>query len=98
MQKIERDLWLLKSYAGVMTLVCGVLFVLIFRLMASTHFEEISAERINILEKDGKLRMVLSNQQRQHPGAMDGITFQDRQGQRPPGMIFLVKMETKWEA
>lgn len=28
------------------------------------HFEEISVERINILEKEGKLRMVLSNKSR----------------------------------
>jgi hypothetical protein len=32
--------------------------------------------------------MVIWNKMRQHPGAMDGVTFDDRKGQRPPGMMF----------
>jgi hypothetical protein len=40
------------------------------------------------VEKDGKLRMVISNQERQHPGIVNGKII-ERKGPRPPGMIFL---------
>lgn len=50
-------------------------------------FEEIDVERINIVEKDGQLRMVISNQARQHPGMVDGKLMPRPHG-RPPGLIF----------
>jgi hypothetical protein len=50
-------------------------------------FAEIDVERINIVEKDGKLRMVISNEARQHPGIVNGKVI-ERKGPRPPGMIF----------
>ncbi|MBI4472443.1 MAG: hypothetical protein HY646_07220 [Acidobacteria bacterium] len=39
------------------------------------------------MEKDGKLRMVISNRERQHPGVVDG-KIMPRPNGRPPGMIF----------
>ena len=51
------------------------------------RFAEIDVERINIVEKDGKLRMVISNQERQHPGISNGKVI-PRTGPRPPGLIF----------
>lgn len=53
----------------------------------SASFTEIDVERINIVESDGTLRMVISNQDRQHPGIVDGDTIR-RSGPRPPGMLF----------
>ncbi len=50
-------------------------------------FEEIDVERINIVEKDGKLRMVISNRERQHHGSFDGQTMPRPNG-RAPGIIF----------
>ncbi len=50
-------------------------------------FAEIDVERINIVETDGRLRMVISNQERQHPGIVNGKIIK-RDGPRPPGMIF----------
>lgn len=88
MNKVERELRILKLYAVLMTLICAVLFGLIFKSIHARKFEEIDVERINVVESDGKLRMVISNQMRQHPGIMDGITYDERKGQRPPGMIF----------
>ncbi len=35
-------------------------------------FGEIDVERIKIVERDGKLRMVIFNKERQHPGVTDG--------------------------
>jgi hypothetical protein len=50
------------------------------------HFKEIDAERINIVESSGLLRMVISNQKQQHPGTIDGKMMAPRE--RPAGMIF----------
>ena len=49
-------------------------------------FKEITVERINIVEPDGKLKMVISNQDSQHPGMVDGKPFDARE--RSPGIIF----------
>lgn len=88
MIKIEKDLRFLKIYSGLMTLVCAILFAAVFKLIDSRKFSEIDVERINIVESDGKVRMVISNKLRQHPGTMDGVTYDERKGQRTPGMIF----------
>ena len=48
--------------------------------------KEITVERLNIVDANGTLRMVISNKDRMHPGVMDGVTI-DRP--RPvAGMIF----------
>ncbi len=86
--KLEKEVRFLKIYAGVATLIAAVLLVTAFTVGKNKKFDEIDVERINIVEKDGKLKMVISNQQRQHPGTMDGKYYKDREGQRPAGMIF----------
>lgn len=85
---MEKEILFLKIYAAAMTLVCAILFAIVFKMLNSKKFGEIDVERINVVEADGKLRMVLSNKARQHPGAMDGITYDERRGQRPPGLMF----------
>jgi hypothetical protein len=88
-KKLARDVRFLKLYAVVSTALLSVMFF----LSASPghnrkpHFEEIDVERINIVEKDGRLRMVISDQDRQHPGIVNGKIIK-RDGPRPPGMIF----------
>ncbi len=85
---MKKNFVFLKVYAAFLTLVCAALFGTGFTLINTKKFEELEVERINIVEKDGQLRMVISNKVRQHPGAMDGITYDERKGQRPPGLIF----------
>jgi hypothetical protein len=66
----------------------AVLVLTAFTLQGGKQkFGEIDVERINIVEKDGKLRMVISNQERQHPGIADG-KINKRNGPRPPGILF----------
>lgn len=84
--KIEKELRFLKIYSLFLTLICCSLFAYIF--FGKKTFSEIDVERINVVEKDGKLRMVISNKERQHPGVMDGVTYSERKGQRPPGLMF----------
>lgn len=86
--KLEKEVRLLKIYAAVATLLCAVFFLSAFTIQNKKQkLEEIDVERINIVEKDGKLRMVISNQERQHPGIVNGKII-ERKGPRPPGMIF----------
>jgi len=83
---LERDVRLLKAYAAVVTLMLGVLGFSAFRQAnQKSKFEEIDVERVNIVEKDGRLKMVISNSERQHPGIVDGKTIQRK---RSAGMIF----------
>jgi hypothetical protein len=86
MEKLQRDVRLLKAYAIVSTLLLGVVALAGFgQTSQKTKFTELDVERINIVEKDGKLKMVISNGERQHPGVIDGRTLSRK---RPPGMLF----------
>lgn len=86
--KLEKEVRYLKIYAAVATLCCAMFFLSAFAVQSKKQkFEEIDVERINVVEKDGKLRMVISNQERQHPGIVNGKVI-ERKSQRPPGMIF----------
>ena len=86
-QTISRQLRWLKAYAIISPIVfAGFLSLAFTQGTKPQQFEEISVERINIIEKSGALKMVISNAQRQHPGAIDGKTIPARQ--RPAGLIF----------
>ncbi len=87
--KIEKELRFLKAYAVASALIFAVFVLTAFTVYDKKQkFGEIDVERINVVEKDGKLKMVVSNKERQHPGAMDGKVYDERKGQRPAGMIF----------
>jgi hypothetical protein len=84
--KLEREVRFLKVYAVIATLVCAVITLTAFTVQQSKQtLEEIYVERINVVEKDGKLKLVISNGERQHPGTIDGRTLQRK---RPPGLLF----------
>lgn len=62
--KIEKEVRFLKIYAVVITLFCAVFFLSAFAQQKEKQkFEEIDVERINIVEKDGKLKMVITNKE-----------------------------------
>lgn len=87
-EKMAKKIRFLEIYAGVSLLVFAVIILTAFANSNNKKFGEIDVERINVIEKDGKLKMVISNKERQHPGTMDGKTYDERKGQRPAGMIF----------
>lgn len=85
--RLEKEVRFLKIYAVTATLLCAVFLLSAFASQNRRQkFEEIDVERINIVERDGKLKMVISNKERQTPVVVDGKTFP--QESRPPGMIF----------
>lgn len=88
MEKLMKEVRFLKIYSLGLT---GVL--LLFILMSFTkektrkeRFEEIDVERINVIEKDGQLKLVISNKAKQHPGMVDNKTVAPRE--REAGLIF----------
>lgn len=84
---MNKENLILKLYAITVTGILVFFFFVGFKSTPSDQkFEEIFVERINIVEPDGKLKMVISNQQRQHPGMMDGEIYPVRK--RPPGILF----------
>ena len=85
-RSLRRQFLFLRAYAVICSLILIVLAGAAFRQAAPQKFAEISVERINVVDADGTLRMVISNKDRMHPGVMDGVTI-DRP--RPvAGMIF----------
>jgi len=85
---IRRELRLLKGYALVVTALLGTLSIAAFRQSAQkVRFTEIDVERINIIEPDGKLRMVISNRPRSIGPIYKGKPFGYPGGTRP-GVIF----------
>jgi len=87
--KIERELRFLKAYAYASTLAFGVLIFVAAKGPGSAKFTEIDAERINIREKDGHLRLAIANTDRMPGGTVAGVDLSYRDGKRDgAGMIF----------
>jgi hypothetical protein len=85
-EKLTREIKFLKIYSLALTFVLLFLFCLIVKPDRKTHFKEISVERINVVEKNGDLRLVISNKERQHPGSINGKELPGRE--RAAGLIF----------
>jgi len=83
---LQRQISILKYYVTFLSALVVGLILFILLKGNGNRFKEITAERINIVESDDKLRMVISNQKRQHPGIMDGKIMAQRE--REAGMIF----------
>lgn len=79
--------FILKLYSITLTLILGYFILSGYTSIDLTEkFKEITVERINVVEPDGTLKMVISNSKRQHPGMFDGEMLAKRE--RPPGIIF----------
>ena len=84
---MKTENFVLKIYSITLTAILGYFMLSGFNAdNTNQKFDEITVERINIVESDGKLKMVLSNQERQHPGMMDGNVYPPRE--RAPGIVF----------
>lgn len=89
--RIERRLRFLELYAIGATVAVLVLVLSAFQVQQQTPekvaFKEIDVERINVIEPDGKYRMVLSNRPRSIGPIYKGQPFGYPGGSRP-GIIF----------
>jgi hypothetical protein len=73
---LRRELRILRAHAFATTVVIAGLGVAAARqATAPQKFGEITVERINVVDADGTLRLVISNKDRMHPGIVDGKTI-----------------------
>jgi hypothetical protein len=90
-QHLERDVRFLKRYAIVTTTLMIAMSAMAFvrpaRHEAREKFTEIDVERINVMEPDGKYRLVISNRPRSIGPIYKGKPFGYAGGNRP-GLIF----------
>ena len=64
-----------------------VLFSLVFSgfMQPKQKFGEIDVERLNVIDKNGQLRVVIANSERMPDPVIDGYAFKT---ERPPGILF----------
>lgn len=90
---------LLGIYAAILTVAFGVLLLMGARAPGAADFDTINVHRINVLEPDGTLRMVISDRtefpglivhgkEYTHPRPRAGMLFFDDEGTEQGGLIF----------
>src|SRR5262245_12033271 len=84
MLSVEHRVRLLEIYAVVSVIGIAV-FVLSGFIQAKQKLDELTVERLNLVEKNGQLIAVMANQDRLPDPIANGKTFKT---ERPPGMIF----------
>jgi hypothetical protein len=85
--RLRRRFRLLQAYAVFSFGLIGFLsFAAFTQPPGAQRIDELTVERLNVVDANGTLRLVIANKDRMHPGVMDGVTI-DRP--RPvAGMIF----------
>jgi hypothetical protein len=84
--KIQKELRYIKIYAFAVTILFTVMLFFGFtRPTDKQKFSEIDVERINVVEKNGQLRAVISNTDLMPDPIINGKPFKT---ERPAGMIF----------
>ena len=87
--KMQKELVRLKIFIGTLTLLLIITCLAAFTNPGISRFKEITAERINIVESNGQLRMVIANKERSPENLAYGKPFTPPiTGGNRPGMIF----------
>jgi hypothetical protein len=95
-QGIRRQVRVLKLYTAGTTLILGVLSTTaLTRSFQHAKFDQIDVERINIVEKDGRVRMVISNKSRSPAPLSHGVPFLAASAGTRAGMIFYNDEQTE---
>src|ERR1043166_506643 len=72
-RSIRRQLRLARASLGAALLLAVLVALAAFRQAARPqNLGEITLERINVVDADGTLRLVISNKERMHPGVIGG--------------------------
>lgn len=75
-RSLRREIRFLRIHAVISSLVVVVLATAAFTQGAATaKFDELTVGRINVVDANGTLRLVISNKDRMHPGVIDGRTI-----------------------
>jgi len=90
MKNNRKELTFLRAYALFTAIGFLALVSYAFNTSNNRKFGTIDVERINVVEKNGDLKLVISNSEQQHSGVINGKALPKRQ--RPAGMIFFNSM------
>ncbi len=87
-KKLKRKINFLTLYSIISSLVFILLLLIAFKkINEKDNLDELNVKRINIVDETGEnLRMVISNEHRQHSGVFNGQKVPKRE--RPSGIIF----------
>ena len=73
---LRRQLRILQAYAAASFAVAAFFSITAFSQSTSTQrIDELTVQRLNVVDANGTLRFVLSNKDKMHPGVMDGVTI-----------------------
>jgi hypothetical protein len=95
--KLVREVKILRRIVAILISLCCIQIIVAFREKNdTTKFEEIDVERINIVEKDGTLKLALFNSsrlkkglsQRQGEGSVAGMLFYNEEGHECGGLTY----------
>ncbi len=86
--RYRRETRVLRAYAVVASGLLGIFSLAAFRGgWPRAHFAEVTVERLNVVEPDGKVRLVISGKAPAPDAVIDGKTLK-RQGGNSAGMVF----------
>lgn len=66
---------ILQAYAAVTFVSAAFVSITAFTQSTAQRIDELTVQRLNVVDANGTLRFVLSNKDRMHPGVMDGVTI-----------------------
>ena len=93
-EKLEKEVRFLKAYAVAATACFALLFLTAFQTaQQKQRFTEIDVERINVVQPDGKLALVIANPQRMPGGILKGKELPQKR--EAGGIIFFNKEGTE---
>jgi len=96
--KVQREIRILKAYAVVSALtIAALLFMGAANERKKEKLDEIDVQRINVIEPDGTLRMVISNQSA-FPGLIAKGKEYEHQDRRRPAFCSSMKRAPKTAA
>lgn len=84
MRSVEQRVRVLEVYAAAVTLILAALVLAAF-VRSKQTLKEITVERLNVVDKNGQLRVVIANSDRMPDPIVNGKPFKT---QRPPGIVF----------
>ena len=91
-KKIIRQVRFLQIYSLALTALLGVLIFAGFAQKNNAKFDQLDVGRINVVEKDGHLRMTISNKELAPDPVLGGKTYPLRGGGNQAGIIFFNEM------
>jgi hypothetical protein len=88
--RLQREISLVKRYTIGIALLFAVLSLAALRQSGRSRFTEIDVERLNIVEKDGTLRLAIANPERMVPITFYGKEYPGLRGGSAPGAAGMV--------